>query len=75
MTVTSLYHQTNVLSRYETEISHLRIYAQIEEKKLYDMTEEAEQRQKLYIMTVEKQSETVYNMIVSCDYPERKTYK
>ena len=65
MTVTSLYHQTNVLSRCETEISHLRIYAQIEEKKLYDMTEEAEQRQKLYIMTVEKQSKTVYNMIVN----------
>lgn len=72
MTVTSLYHQTNVLSRYETEISHLRIYAQIEEKKLYDMTEEAEQRQKLYIMTVEKQSETVYNMIVSMRLPRKE---
>ena len=72
MTVTSLYNQTNVLSRYETEISHLRIYAQIEEKKLYDMTEEAEQRQKLYIMTVEKQSETVYNMIVSMRLPRKE---
>lgn len=72
MTATSLYHQTNVLSRYETEISHLRIYAQIEEKKLYDMTEEAEQRQKLYIMTVEKQSETVYNMIVSMRLPRKE---
>lgn len=72
MTVTSLYHQTNVLSRHETEISHLRIYAQIEEKKLYDMTEEAEQRQKLYIMTVEKQSETVYNMIVSMRLPRKE---
>ena len=72
MTVTSLYHQTNVLSRYETEISHLRIYAQIEGKKLYDMTEEAEQRQKLYIMTVEKQSETVYNMIVSMRLPRKE---
>ena len=72
MTVTSLYHQTNVLSRYETEISHLRIYAQIEKKKLYDMTEEAEQRQKLYIMTVEKQSETVYNMIVSMRLPRKE---
>ena len=72
MTVTSLYHQTNVLSRYETEISHLRIYAQIEEKKLYDMTEEAEERQKLYIMTVEKQSETVYNMIVSMRLPRKE---
>ena len=72
MTVTSLYHQMNVLSRYETEISHLRIYAQIEEKKLYDMTEEAEQRQKLYIMTVEKQSETVYNMIVSMRLPRKE---
>ena len=72
MTVTSLYHQTNVLSRYETEISHLRIYAQIEEKKLYDMTEEAEQQQKLYIMTVEKQSETVYNMIVSMRLPRKE---
>lgn len=72
MTVTSLYQQTNVLSRYETEISHLRIYAQIEEKKLYDMTEEAEQRQKLYIMTVEKQSETVYNMIVSMRLPRKE---
>ena len=72
MTVTSLYHQTNVLSRYETEISHLRIYAQIEEKKLYDMTEEAEQRKKLYIMTVEKQSETVYNMIVSMRLPRKE---
>ena len=71
MTVTSLYHQTNVLSRYETEISHLRIYAQIEEKKLYDMTEEAEQRQKLYIMTVGKQSETVYNMTVSMRLPRK----
>ena len=72
MTVTSLCPQTNVLSRYETEISHLRIYAQIEEKKLYDMTEEAEQRQKLYIMTVEKQSETVYNMIVSMRLPRKE---
>ena len=72
MTVISLYNQTNVLSRYETEISHLRIYAQIEEKKLYDMTEEAEQRQKLYIMTVEKQSETVYNMIVSMRLPRKE---
>ena len=72
MTVTSLYHQTNALSRYETEISHLQIYAQIEEKKLYDMTEEAEQRQKLYIMTVEKQSETVYNMIVSMRLPRKE---
>ena len=72
MTVTSLYHQTNVLSRYKTEISHLRIYAQIEEKKLYDMTGEAEQRQKLYIMTVEKQSETVYNMIVSMRLPRKE---
>ena len=72
MTVTSLYNQTNVLSRYETEISHLRIYAQIEEKKLYDMTEEAEERQKLYIMTVEKQSETVYNMIVSMRLPRKE---
>ena len=72
MTVTSLYHQTNVLSRYETEISHLQIYAQIEEKKLYDMTEEAEERQKLYIMTVEKQSETVYNMIVSMRLPRKE---
>lgn len=72
MTVTSLYHQTNVLSRYETEISHLRIYAQIEEKKLYDMTEEAEELQKLYIMTVEKQSETVYNMIVSMRLPRKE---
>ena len=72
MTVTSLYHQTNVLSRCETEISHLRIYAQIEEKKMYDMTEEAEQRQKLYIMTVEKQSETVYNMIVSMRLPRKE---
>ena len=62
----------NVLSRYENEISHLRIYAQIEEKKLYDMTEEAEQRQKLYIMTVEKQSETVYNMIVSMRLPRKE---
>ena len=72
MTVISLYNQTNVLSRYETEISHLRIYAQIEEKKLYDMTEEAEQRKKLYIMTVEKQSETVYNMIVSMRLPRKE---
>ena len=72
MTVTSLYNQTNVLSRYETEICHLRIYAQIEEKKLYDMTEEAEERQKLYIMTVEKQSETVYNMIVSMRLPRKE---
>ena len=72
MTVISLYNQTNALSRYETEISHLRIYAQIEEKKLYDMTEEAEQRQKLYIMTVEKQSETVYNMIVSMRLPRKE---
>ena len=72
MTVTSLYNQTNALSRYETEISHLRIYAQIEEKKLYDMTEEAEERQKLYIMTVEKQSETVYNMIVSMRLPRKE---
>ena len=72
MTVTSLYHQTNALSRYETEISHLRIYAQIEEKKMYDMTEEAEQRQKLYIMTIEKQSETVYNMIVSMRLPRKE---
>ena len=62
----------NALSRYETEISHLRIYAQIEEKKLYDMTEEAEERQKLYIMTVEKQSETVYNMIVSMRLPRKE---
>ena len=72
MTVTSLYHQKNVSSRCETEISHLRIYAQIEEKKLYDMTEEAEERQKLYIMTVEKQSETVYNMIVSMRLPRKE---
>ena len=72
MTVTSLYNQTNVLSRRETEISHLRIYAQIEEKKLYDMTEKAEERQKLYIMTVEKQSETVYNMIVSMRLPRKE---
>ena len=72
MTVTSLYHQTNVLSRYETEISHLRIYAQIETQKLYGMTEEAEERQKLYIMTVEKQSETVYNMIVSMRLPRKE---
>lgn len=72
MTVTSLYNQTNVLSRYETKISHLRIYAQIEEKILYDMTEKAERRQKLYIMTVEKQSETVYNMIVSMRLPRKE---
>lgn len=39
---------------------------------MYDMTEEAEERQKLYIMTVEKQSETVYNMIVSMRLPRKE---